>query len=154
MRHPRLTLAACLAVVLAAPAYVRVREPPSLAALAAGTGPAPEVLFVFVPADCRLSSGAIDALNRLAARPGAAVRGVMLDAPAAPGEAEELARAFGIRFPLTFERDGEWRVAAGAAGLDPPAVLVRRGTGYVPVGDPHAPARLHELVAAALGGKE
>lgn len=154
MKRTRLTLAACLAVTLAAPACVRTREPPSLAELVAAAGPPPEVVFVFHPADCRLAAGAIDALNRLTLRPGTTVRGVMLDAPPAPREAEALARAFGIRFPVTFERDGEWRAAAAAAGFGPPSVLVRRGTGYAPVGDPHAPAQLHALAVGALAGEE
>ncbi len=155
MQRPRIALlAACLAAALAAPAYARLRQPATLPELIAELDAKPEVLFVFHPGDCKLGADAVAAMNRVAARPGARLRGVMLAPPVDRREADGLVRAFGIRFPVTFDRDGEWRAAVDGASIDFPVVLVSRAGRHVPVGDPHDPEPLYALVTRTLNGEE
>jgi hypothetical protein len=154
MKRPRTAiLAACLAAALAAPAYARLRPPATLPELIAELDAEPEVMFVFHPGDCKLGADAIAAMNRVAARPGTRLHGVMLAPPVDPRAADGLVRAFGIRFPVTFDRDGEWRTAVDEARIDFPAVLVSRAGRLVPVGDPHDPEPLYALVANTLNGE-
>lgn len=154
MERPRtMTLAVCLTAVLAAPAFARFREPATLPDLIAELEAPPEVLFVFHPGDCRLGARAITALNRAAKLPGTRVQGVMLAPPVEPGAPEWLAGEFGIGFPVAFDHDGAWRTAVDAEGLRFPVVLVKQGSRYVRVGDPHAPGPLYSLVANTLNGR-
>jgi hypothetical protein len=155
MQQSRITLlAACLAAALAAPAYARLRQPATLPELIAELDAKAEVVFVFHPGDCKLGADAIAAMNRVAARPGTHLRGVRLAPPVDPGEADGLVRAFGIRFPVTFDRGDEWRAAMDGARIDFPVVLVSRAGRHVPVGDPHDPEPLYTLVTRTLNGEE